>query len=153
MQLQLWARRAVVGSLVLWVVVVTTYIVLGFVRHAVLPSPYNVMIMLILSNITLAAGGAWIGGRLEVRLGRIEGAYIAAADRGEFAEKRLNAHLLAISRRLDDLEAPTVPITRTLYAVGVASVGAAPTELPPDNVVAFELGRKAERARYQNSGD
>lgn len=123
MKTQLWAKRAIIGSLAVWVVLVTTYFVLGMVGHEVLPVPYNAMIMLILAAITSIASAAWFAGRLEVRLGRIEGALIAAADRRDFEDRRLNAHLLRIGKRLDDLEAPTVQLYRApLVAVGMATV-------------------------------
>lgn len=60
---------------------------------------------------------------------------------------RLHAHLHRLGQQFAEAlgEAPTQP----LRIVGMATVAqaAAPAILPPDNVLAFELGRAAERGK------
>lgn len=70
-----------------------------------------------------------------------------------------DARFDALERRLVAvaLESPTVPLPRPRAVVGLAHVVepySAPAEvLPPDNVLAFELGRKLERERRRRPRD
>ena len=122
MQLQMWAKRAAAASLALWIVVLTIYLVLGFVEHEVLPSPYNVMIMLVLSTITSGCLAAWLAGCILAEVARIKGALIADADLRSARDERITAHLMHIGRRLDDLESTRDLQRAPLVAVGSASV-------------------------------
>lgn len=122
MQLLYWSKWATIACLALWGVLITVYLVLGAVKHETLPPPYNLMIMTVLAIATVGSGGTWLlASRVEVRLGRIEGALLAAADRLDTEDTRFNAHLMRISKRLDELEAPTVQMPR-LVAVGSVRV-------------------------------
>lgn len=145
MSLLKWSRRVLIACVVVWASLILVYVTLGFARVGVLPQPFNLMIMLILSTATLATGAACFTARLEARLGRIEGAYITTADRWDERDDRLNAHLLRIYRRLDELETPTLQLYRPrshLAVVGTAAVANGPRPVDPEVI---DLSRRLHR--------
>jgi hypothetical protein len=134
--LRSWPARTLAVSLALWAILVTAYVSLGFVRHALLPPPFNTLTMVVLMMTTL---GAIVGllidrhqthadYRLNELRGYIDGRLVGIETRMEVAADvryaRLHALLVAMGRRFDAMDAPTVPIPRQRIVATVAAAKA-----------------------------
>lgn len=136
-----WSRRALVACSGLWFAVVAIYVVLGLIHHGVLPSPYNLLLMLLLAVLTLGSATAWLSGWVARRaLEDVRLVVLDAATAQELASdlrytrlfgmmtiantqiSDLSQQLISVGYRLDKMDAPTVPMPRLrLVAVGRAS--------------------------------
>lgn len=114
MHLLFWSKRAVIGCLALWGVLVTIYLVLGAVRHEALPPPYNLLIMLLLSTATAGSGAAWFTGRLEAQSDRILATQETRDGRLYFEMARMRGEVA----QLRDLIEKTADLTRPLALAG-----------------------------------
>lgn len=125
------STRTLAVSIALWAVLVTAYVSLGVVRHDVLPSPYNALLMVVLMMVTLgavvgvvadrqrahgvasltesdAALRAWLAGQL---------ADIQTEADGRFAALHsvlygVRGGMQEVHRRFDAMDAPTVVLPR-----------------------------------------
>lgn len=106
MSLTVWSRRSVYLCLGLWIALICVYVVLGALRHELLPQPFNLLIVVALALVTGVSGIACVIGWYAEK----------AALASDLRHTRQYALLSAIERRLDEVEA-SLP-RRELVAVG-----------------------------------